>query len=89
MILFLIVWCFKWGLLLTTAIASSLRTHNIMYWLTLATVSLEDIYTMITCMITISMSQTAMDKFIALDDTTVNQESSIESAEIHSFWPGC
>ena len=46
-------------------------------------------YYSILCMITISMSQTAMDKFTALDDTTVNQESSTESAETHSFWPGC
>ena len=30
-----------------------------------------------------------MDKFTALDDTTVNQESLTESAETHSFWPGC
>ena len=43
----------------------------------------------ITCMITLSMSQTAMDKFTALNHTTVNQESSRESAETHSFWPGC
>ena len=42
----------------------------------------------ILCKITISMSQTATDKFTALDDTIVNQESSTESAEIHSFWPG-
>ena len=35
-----------------------------------------------------SMSQTAMDKFTALNDTLVNQESSTESAETHSYWPG-
>ena len=45
----------------------------------------ESLILMITGM---SMSQTAMDKFSALDDTLVNQESSTESAEIHSLWPG-
>ena len=41
----------------------------------------------IICMLTIiSMSCMAIDK---LDDTTVNQDSSTESAETHSFWPGC
>ena len=41
---------------------------------------------LIICMITISMSCMAIDK---LDDTTVNHESSTESTETHSFWPGC
>ena len=52
-------------------------------------IHMESLILMITCMIIIiSMSQTAMDKFTALDDTTVNQESSTESAETQSFWPG-
>ena len=41
-----------------------------------------------TCMITLSMSQTAMDKFIALNDTLINQECSTEPAETNSFCPG-
>ena len=45
-----------------------------------------ELNTDIICMITINMSCMTIDK---LDDTTVNQESSTESAETHSFWPGC
>ena len=49
----------------------------------------ESLILIITCMITLSMSQIVMDKFTALNHTTVNQESSTESAETHSFWSDC
>ena len=46
----------------------------------------ESLILIITYMITVSLSQTAMDK---KNDTLVNQESLTESTETHSFWPGC